>query len=78
MHSRQRRQFVRHKIHLRSAILIAPHTEQFIPVSTKPLPTNRGFSFEPIKQANLTLFAHLIDYVIVGVLARNDIVPRRF
>ena len=52
---------------------MALYTEQVIPVSTKSLPIDYEFLFEPTKQTNLTLFANLIDHAIIGVLARNDI-----
>ena len=43
-----------------------------VPISSTSLPTDRDFLFEPVKQVNLSLFAHLVDYDITAVLAKND------
>lgn len=72
--ARQRGQYIRRKIQALSATVIPPHSETFVPVktSTLSLPEDRDYIFEPTTQANLILFAHLVDSKMTGILARND------
>lgn len=43
-----------------------------LPTKTVDLPRDCDFLFKPATQANLVLFAHLVDHTMTGVLCRNE------
>ena len=62
--------------------MIPLHSEQVLPIAKTLLPENKDYFFEPLQQERLTLFTHLVDSQITGVLVRNESdnainVPRR-
>ena len=71
---RQRsQQYTRRAVHTKKALSIAAGAERFIPVSEfDKLPPERDFLFEPIQQANITLYAHIVDSKLHSVLAKNE------
>ena len=71
--ARPRGEFIKKKIHVKSATLVPSHSNVILPTKFIDLPENRDFLFELITQANFTLFAHLVDHIMTGVLVRNEI-----
>ena len=70
--SRQRGPYQRRTIHARKALTIAPRADVMVPIDTpKALPA-RDFIFEPVTQRDLTMYAHLVDSNIAGVLVKNE------
>ncbi len=81
--ARQRGQFTRRNVHAKLATVVPPRSELIVSVSSKSLPDDRDFLFEPTGAANLCLFAHIVDHEMTGVLARNESehpvqIPKRF
>ena len=54
------------------ATTVPPHSELMVSIITSALPEDRDFLFQPIKQHNLSLYAHLVDHELTGILAKND------
>ena len=54
-----RGEYVRRKILAENSALVPPRTEMMLPTKAVNLPPDRDFIFEPVKQANLTMFATL-------------------
>ena len=80
--ARQRGQYIRRKVYAQHSTVIPPHSEQVLSISKTSLPENKDYFFEPSQQERLTLFTHLVDSHVAGVLVRNDSdnainVPRR-
>ena len=70
---RQRGQQYTRAIHARKTLTIPPRSECLIPVAKlSDVPTERDFLFEPIAQTNITLYAHLVDAKVHGVIAKNE------
>ena len=59
-------------MHAQKATVIAPYSETIVPTRRLALPEDRDFLFEPSTQGKLTMYAHLMDYRMSGVLVRND------
>lgn len=70
--ARQRLQPLRKKVLNAEAMTLPPRTETFVPVLPTGLPDDRDFFFQPLTQAYLTLFSHLVDHTTGGVLVRNE------
>ena len=68
----QRGPFFRKHVHAQTTTIVPPHTETMVPTKPLALPENRDFLFEPSAQGKLTMYAHLVDYGMSGVLVRND------
>lgn len=67
----QRVQFLRRKLLAETDRVVPPRSEAMVPLKPILLPDDRDFLFHPVVQANLTLFAHLIDHETTKVLVRN-------
>ena len=70
--SRQRGPYQRRVIHARKALTVAPRAEIMVPIGTPAGLPERDYIFEPVAQRNLTLYAHLVDSNIAGVLVKNE------
>ena len=57
---------------MKLATVVPPRSELIVSVSSKSLLDNRDFLFKPTRVANLCLFAHIVDYEMIGILARNE------
>ena len=53
--------------------MILPFSETIIPIILTDLPDNRDFLFEPTRQANIAIFAYIVDYRFRGILVRNEL-----
>lgn len=64
--------YQRRAIVAKEALTIVPRTDAVVPIATfKALP-KRDFIFEPRAQRDLTMFAHLVDSQMSGVLVKNE------
>ena len=70
--ARQRGQFIRRNVHAKLATIVPPRSKLIVSVSSKSLPDDRDFLFEPIEAASLCLFTHIVNHEMTGVLARNE------
>ena len=70
--SRQRGPYQRRAIHAKKALIVAPRANIMVPVATPETLPERDFIFEPLPQRNLTLYAHLVDSHIAGILVKNE------
>ena len=82
VNAKQRSQFLARKLLTSQKSVIPPHSEAVIPLVWLPLPDNWDFLFHPTPQANLTLYAHIMDYETSRILVKNASdwplhVPRR-
>ena len=68
----QRGSFFRRNVHVEKSSIIPPRSEIMVPTRPLKLPEDRDFLFEPSVQGNLTMYSHLVDYKMSGVLVRND------
>lgn len=59
-------------VHVKSTVSIPPYSTAAIPIHHLQMPTSRDFLFEPSSAIDLSLYAHLVDANLDGVLARND------
>ncbi len=80
--ARQRGQFLTRRLLSSQETVVPPCSEAMISLVPLPLPDDRDFLFHPVTQANLTLFAHLVNHETSRVLVRNDSsqavrIPRR-
>ena len=70
---RQRsQQYTRRAVRTKNALSVPPGSECLIAVARLDLPPERDFLFEPDKQTNITLYAHLVDAKFHTVLAKNE------
>ena len=69
--ARPRGEFVKRRVHLNTATIVPPHSKVMLQTRSVNLPADRDFFFDPVAQTNLTLFAHLVDHTMTGVLAKN-------
>lgn len=69
--ARQRDQFLRRKFLVESNDVLSLCSEAIIPLFLVLLPDNREFLFYLVAQANLTLFAHIINRETIKVLFGN-------
>ena len=53
--------------------MILPFSKTIIPIILTDLPDNRDFLFEPTRQANIAIFAYIVDYRFRGILVRNEL-----
>ena len=82
VNAKQWGQFLAKKLLTSQESVIPPCLEAVIPLVKLPLPDNRDFLFHPTAQANLTLYAHIMDYETSRILVKNAsdqplCVPRR-
>ena len=68
----QNGQYTKRPIRAQKAITIAPRAQQMLPVITPKNLPDRDFIFEPAKQHNLTVYAHMVDSNIAGVIVKNE------
>ena len=68
---RQRDSFIRRNIHAMKSTLIRPKVEINVPAKF-PVSDNRDFLFEPTKEANFTLFHHVVNSYTNEIMIRND------
>lgn len=71
INARQRRQFFRRKLLISDDNVVLPHSKIMIPLSPISPPDNRNFLLHLIIQANLTLYAHIVDYITTKILVSN-------
>ena len=69
--ARLRGKFVKRRVHSNTATIVLPHLEIMLQTRSVNLPADRDFFSDPVAQTNLTLFAHLVDHTMTGVLVRN-------
>lgn len=70
---RQRsQQYTRRAVHAKEALTILPSSKSLIRVTKLELLDGRDFLFEPIEQANITLYAHIVDSKLYSILAKNE------
>ena len=70
--ARLRGDFIRRKIFVKSSVFVSPHSEIMLSIKEINLSNDRDFLFEPAQtNANLTIFAYLINHIITEVLIRN-------
>ena len=70
--ARSRGEFVRRKIYIKLSIFVPSHSEIMLSIKEINLSNDRDFLFELTQtNANLTIFAYLIDYIITEILIRN-------
>ncbi len=80
--ARQRGQFLTRRLLSSHETVVPPRSEAMILLVPLPLLDDQDFLLHPATQANLTLFAHLVDHETSRVLVRNDSsqavrIPRR-
>ena len=81
--AKPRGEFVRRKVYVKESTFVAPGMEMMLPTKPINLPIDRDFIFEPVKQAHLTMFAHIVDHKMSAILVRNESnkpvqIPRKF
>lgn len=70
--ARQRSQPLIKKVLNANAMTLLPRTETFVSVLSIGFPDNQDFFFQPLTKSCLTLFLHLVDDTIGGVLVCNE------
>lgn len=68
----QRDEVGRRNVLVQAVFLIPPRTQMMAPTKALDLPIDRDFFFEPIAQANLVLYAHLVDHKMTSILIRDE------
>lgn len=69
--SRQRGQCIRRILHANTTTIILARTQRMVPVHLS-LSQNRDFIFEYSAHSKLSLFTHLVDHEIKGILVQNE------
>lgn len=67
----QRRQFLRRKLLAGKERIVQSRSDTMIFLLQVPLSNDLDFLFHPIAQANLTIYAYIIDHKTTKVLVRN-------
>lgn len=73
--ARQRRQagqFVRRGVYANAHTVIPSNSELLLRTGELNLPEDRDFLFEPIGDVHFTMYAHIVDSSMTGVLVRNE------
>ena len=68
---KQRGQFLRRNLLASGDNVVPPRSETMIPLAPVSLPNDRDFLFYPTNQANLTLYAHIVDHITTKILVSN-------
>ena len=68
---RPRGEYLRKKVFLKESVTVPPHSQIMLATAQIKLPEDRDFLFEP-GPARLSMYAHLVDHTMSGVIARND------
>lgn len=69
--ARPRLQPLMKKVLNTETMTVLPRTKTFIPVLPPGLPDDQDFFSQPLAQLNLTLFSHLFNHTISGILVCN-------
>ena len=70
--AKPRGEFVRKRVYVSESTFVPPRTEMMLPTKPINLPPDRDFIFEPVRQANLSMFAHIVDHNMSAILVRNE------
>ena len=68
---KQRGRFLRRKLLASGDNVVRPRSETMISLAPVSLPNDRDFLFHPITQANLTLYAHIVNHTTIKILVSN-------
>ena len=72
--AKPRGEYVRKKVLAKEPTIVPPRSEMILPTKPIDLPSDRDFLFEPMKQVQtrMTMFAHIVDHKMSGILVRNE------
>lgn len=71
INAKQHGQFLRRKLLASGDNVVPPRSKTIIPPVPVSLPNNCDFLFHPTTQANLTLYAHIVDHTTTKILVSN-------
>lgn len=71
INARQHRQFLKQKLLARNNNVIPPCSKSMIPLAPVSLSDDRDFLFYSTTQANLILYAQIVNYTITTILVSN-------
>lgn len=71
INAKQRGRFLRRKLLASGDNVVPPRSKTMIPLALVSLPNDRDFLFHLTTQANLTLYAHIVDHTTTKILVSN-------